>query len=575
VQNEVERLDGMLATGEAVPASRTELAPRCSLLLAAVLAVVAFNAGVAAAGPPDPVQIENARRGSMGWEGPIARGTAVEGYASSVSATPGQPLAFHVSTRPAARYRVELYRLGWYDGAGARLVVCSPSCTGDTEGFAQPVPAPSSADPHAPPVRADWPVTDTIPTEAQWASGYYLARFVLTSGPQAGAAGETFVILRQPPRQRQSLVLVQVPVNTWEAYNEWGGVSLYDFAHPRSYRVSFDRPYGYRAQSPLWWEIQLVRFLEREGYDVSYQTDLDTSRSPESLSRHQLVMTAGHDEYWTSAMRDGFDRALAAGTNLAFMGSNAGYWHVEYQDGGRTIFGYKSLSDPNPIPAQKTALFREIGRPECEIEGVMHNGLPSPPVLPDYTVTDAAAVDPWFRGTGLRPGDTVRDVVGQEWDRVTPFPQSCFHPGLVVLLHYAGSPSADAARFTARSGARVFASGAQRFSWGLDSWGAPDLPRNAPADPRLQRFARNMLDDLTRPAAPQVTASIANGKLTVSASAADLVVRIVAYAKSGGRYREVCSGYDRCLGDSRHAHVYAVVAVDSWGRRSTPMYLKR
>jgi hypothetical protein len=84
-----------------------------------------------------------------------------------------------------------------------------------------------------------------------------------------------------------------------------------------------------------------------------------------------------------------------------------------------------------------------------------------------------------------------------------------------------------------------------------------------------------MLDDLTRPAAPQVTASTANGMLSVSASAPRLVVRIVAYAKSGDRYREVCSGYNSCSGESRQAHVYAVVALDSWGRRSTPTYVKR
>jgi hypothetical protein len=102
-------------------------------------------------------------------------------------------------------------------------------------------------------------------------------------------------------------------------------------------RVSFERPFGYLAQSPFWWEIQLVRFLEREGYDVSYQTDLDTDADPSSLLRHRLVMVAGHDEYWTTGIRGAFDTALADGTNLAFMGANEGYWHVDYQDDDQTI----------------------------------------------------------------------------------------------------------------------------------------------------------------------------------------------------------------------------------------------
>ena len=115
----------------------------------------------------------------------------------------------------------------------------------------------------------------------------------------------------------------------------------------------------------MWWEIQLVRFLEREGYDVSYQTDVDTDLDGSSLLRHRLVMVAGHDEYWSGAMRDAFDAALAAGTNLAFMGSNDGYWQVKYADGDRTIVSAKSLSDPNPVLAQKTAMFREIGGPSA------------------------------------------------------------------------------------------------------------------------------------------------------------------------------------------------------------------
>ena len=270
-----------------------------------------------------------------------------------------------------------------------------------------------------------------------------------------------------------SRILVQVPVNTWEAYNRWGGKSLYDFYGPRAYRVSFDRPFGEMAQTPMWWEIQLVRFLEREGYDVSYQTDIDTNDDPGSLLRHQAVVVAGHDEYWTSGIREAFDTALAQGTNLAFMGSNDGYWRIKLEDGDSTIFGYKSLYDPTPALEDKTALFREIGRPECNLMGVLHQFLVPLPYALDYAVTDAGAADPWLAGTGFAPGDTIRGVVGREHDVLNPYPESCFHPGLTVLFHYDGKgvdQNGDAVRFTAPSGARVFASGAQQFAWGLDDW---------------------------------------------------------------------------------------------------------
>ena len=206
-------------------------------------------------------------------------------------------------------------------------------------------------------MRAWWWTSDTIAVGPDWTSGYYVAEFVLTTGPDAGRAASAPFVVRDSQSATASQILVQVPVNTWQAYNQWGGKSLYDFGTTRAYRVSFDRPYGTFAQSPMWWEIQLVRFLEREGYDVSYQTDIDTDRDPGSLLRHQLAMTAGHDEYWTLGMRNAFDAARDAGTNLAFMGSNTGYWVVQYQDDYKTIFSYKSTYDPNPDPSQKTSMF--------------------------------------------------------------------------------------------------------------------------------------------------------------------------------------------------------------------------
>jgi hypothetical protein len=123
----------------------------------------------------------------------------------------------------------------------------------------------------------------------------------------------------------------------------------------------------------------------------------------------------------------------------------------------------------------------------------------------DYTVTSAATTDPWFANTGFHPGDVIKDVVGNEWDGIpTWLPPECNKPGLVVLFHYEGPPqNADAVRYTAPSGARVFASGAQQFSWGLDTFDTRRFGHSTPADPRLQQFMRNALDDLLRPASPQ------------------------------------------------------------------------
>lgn len=544
------------------------------------------SAGPAAAlpAPPAPtaIQVENAQPGTTAWQGETSG--RIEVFASETGAAPGGTIHVHVSTSPAARYRVEVYRLGWYGGDGGRRVACSPACDADEQGQPQrPPPAPPYVAGIAdPPLRAPWPVTDSVPVGA-WTSGYYLVRAVLTTGPDAGRGADTFVVVREPAvAATPSQIVVQVPVNTWQAYNQWGGKSLYDFDGPRAHRVSFDRPYGRYAQSPFWWEIQLVRFLEREGYDVSYQTDVDTHVEPASLLRHRLAMTAGHDEYWTRQVRDGFDAALAAGTNLAFMGSNTGYWQVRYEDAGRTIVGYKSAAiDPEPDPALKTVMFRQLDppRPECMLEGVQHRWLRAHQMGPtDYVVTAEAAGDPWLNGTGLAAGSVLRDVVGDEWDGLNPWPDACRKPGLVVLLHHSeNSPEgdADAVRYTAPSGARVFASGAQRFSWGLDDWGTRAYGHTG-TEPALQQLTRNMLDDLTRPAAPRwIDARLRRGAVRVRWGRVvdPRVVRIgVVRLEEGAKPVRVCRDVRRCVDDPPPGtYRYGAAALDRWRRRSAPV----
>jgi hypothetical protein len=532
---------------------------------------------------PTPIQRENALPGTSAWQ--ARAGGDISLYGSQIGVAPGDRVDLHVST--ANRYRVVVYRLGWYAGAGGRLVTCVPGCTTDEQGHVQPSPTvPQGPAGSAPPIRADWPVTDSIQVDPSWTSGYYLAEAVLTSGPDAGRVATTFFIVREPQKPIGSRLLVQVPVNTWQAYNRWGGKSLYDFYGPRAYRVSFDRPFGDMAQTPMWWEIQLVRFVEREGYDVSYQTDLETDTDPGSLLRHRAVLIAGHDEYWTSRIRDAFDTALAQGTNLAFMGSNEAYWRIKYEDGGRTIFGFKSLYDPTPALADKTALFREIGRPECMLSGVLHQFLVQMPAALDYTVTPAGAADPWLSRTGFNAGDTVAAVVGREHDVINPYPSSCFHPGLTVLFHYDGKgvdQNGDAVRFTAPGGARVFASGAQQFTWALDDWRSdgslspvpPIEPwRGVPVDPRLQQFMRNALDDLTRPAAPQgLTARQVGDRVQVSVShpADPRVVGFVAAVRIGDRWARICHGTSSCTGalpPEAVARGVGALNIDVWHRRS-------
>jgi len=350
-------------------------------------------------------------------------------------------------------------------------------------------------------IRAGWPVTDTFRFPRRTVSGYFLAKLLLTSGHDRGEVTYAPLVVRAL-RPRHSKILVQAAVNTWQAYNSWGGKSLYAYNstdHVPATQVSFDRPY---ATVVRWkWEIGLARYLERHGYDVSYTTDADTDRSPRELRRHRLVISSGHDEYWSKTMRDAFEAARDGGTNLMFLGADIADWQIRFEHARRTIVEYRdATADPEPDPALKTVRFRELvpPRPQCELLGISYKGVRSAADAPRaYAVNPDALKDPWFKGTGFTSTSTLPDAVGYEWDAIKP---GCNVPPLTIFFHYAGPggngkpTSADAVRYVASSGARVFSSGSLQFTWGLDDYSAND---DAPPNPHLQRFMRNALARLT------------------------------------------------------------------------------
>ena len=172
----------------------------------------------------NPVERENLRSGSASWSlDQTAPPGRIEGFASEVSVLPGQKVHFHVSTSPSARYRIVLYRLGWYRGAGARIFACVPGCYKDRKGKARRHPRPARGTGL---IRARWPVTDTFRFPRSAVSGYFLAKLELTSGRARGKVTYIPLILRALP-SRRSTILVQAGVNAWQASNSWGGKSLF------------------------------------------------------------------------------------------------------------------------------------------------------------------------------------------------------------------------------------------------------------------------------------------------------------------------------------------------------------
>jgi hypothetical protein len=449
----------------------------------------------------NPVALENQREGDGDWWGPHAPLRSIEGYASHCSVRPGGRLELHVSTSPAARYRVTVHRLGWYGGLGGRTVAIYPGPGSDVQGLARELP-PVRPGPQV--ESCGWPVTDVILLEDELTTGVYVARLTLTTGEHAGRAAFVPFVMR-PPTGAVADVLVQQPVTTAQAYNNFGGKSLYPSLSSdevAAVKVTFDRPFpawseaNLNARWPFVWDYQLLRFLEREGIDVAYTTDVDTHREPWSVVGHRLLMTSGHDEYWTREMRDAFNRARDEGANIACMGANTCYWQMRFEDDERTMVEFRTnAGDPELDLALKTVKFRDLEppRPECELLGVQYQDGMTPAGLPprDYELTLEATEHAWARRAGFQHPTALRGLVGYEWDAIQPGLEP---PRRTTFFHYdcPDLSPADAVLHEADSGALVFAAGSLQFAWGLDDWG-----HEGHADERLQRFVRNALADLT------------------------------------------------------------------------------
>jgi hypothetical protein len=458
----------------------------------------------------NPIPAENDLPGDSGWRpgGSPDDPRSIEGYTTADSVTPGESLEFCVSTDPAARYHVVIYRLGWYDGAGGRELASLPT----NRSRPRPIPEPSGPRQL---IECDWPVTDRINVPEEWVSGLYIARFVLDSGSAAGESTAYPFVVREPSSERRAKAVVQLPLATQQAYDGWGGKGLYAFVSDggRAYAISYDRPYENPFNCHLGYSIHLLRWLEQVGYHVSYVSDHDVHCDPALLTEYGMAISSGHDEYWSLEQRRGFETARDGGTNLAFIGSDTCRWQVRYRDNGRTMVCYKNDAERDPTQGLRTTdKFRSGRYPEAALLGVESAG-GGEWEFPDLSVVNGRLDHPWFDDTGFEQGDTVIGCVGHEWDHVVDASpddvEKLFHyeKGTSSLEGVLNNSDADTTVYD-RNGGQVFATGTMGWTWRIDpdpTWDQGNWPFNRmrevkPAierpDPRLQRFTENALTDL-------------------------------------------------------------------------------
>ncbi|HSU02161.1 MAG TPA: N,N-dimethylformamidase beta subunit family domain-containing protein [Nocardioides sp.] len=457
-------------------------------------AVPAADAMVVGAGPvveetePEVVPGPEAR-GSEDWR--ISRPSLhgqVAAYTTHASGRPGTRVGLKVSTTEGG-YEASAFRIGSYEGGTGAFVWES----GFRRGREQAPPRFASYATRT--VVAPWTRDLTVDTSA-WAPGFYVFRLRTDTG------WETQVPYVVTSPSAAGTVALVAPVTTWQAYNQWGGYSLYAGADgdSRSHVVSFDRPYNgatgandYRTAA-----LPVVVRAEQTGVRLSYFTNLDLHTDPHALDGARGYVSMGHDEYWTTTMRRTVTAARDAGTNLAFLGANTMYWRVRLAPGpdgpARLLVGYRHDAHLDPLYADgdpdATAMFREapVPRPEHDLLGMQYECFP---VDTDYVV----ATPRWwgFRGTGVRRGHHVAGLVGPEADRV--YPDARLPRPLQVLSHSPYScrgvtTSTQSVYYSAPSGSGVFNAGTLR-------WGCALVDRcERPLGSATARFVRTVTGTL-------------------------------------------------------------------------------
>ncbi|MFO1206183.1 MAG: DUF4082 domain-containing protein [Burkholderiales bacterium] len=473
---------------------------------------------------PNPIVAENQKVGNpqseWGINGPTS---AIEGFATDISVDQGQTVSFKVNTIASA-YHIDIYRMGYYGGAGARKVATITNTTATQ----QPAPLTDSTgltDAGNWSVSASW----QVPTDA--VSGVYIAKLVRDDGT-LGENNMYFVVRDDDGR---SDMLYQTSDSTWEAYNLWGGEDFYTgtpSSPTQAHKVSYNRPFGTATNSvnvPLMdAEYPMIRWLEANGYNVSYTTDVDTARRGQELLEHKAFLSVGHDEYWSNEQRANVEAARDAGVDLAFFSGNESYWKTRWEnsiDGSgtpfRTLVTYKETWSNAKIDpsSQWTGTWRDPrfsppsdgGRPENQFTGTIFQV--------DSYRTDAIEVPAadgkmrFWRNTSianLAAGQTATltpNVLGYEWDEDR---DNGFRPASAIklstttvgvsqyLLDYGnttgpGTATHNLTLYKAPSGALVFGAGTTRWSWGLDS---NHINESSTVDPRMQQATVNLFADM-------------------------------------------------------------------------------
>lgn len=447
----------------------------------------------------NPVKLENMLPGAdpSEWDIVGAGDLSIQGFATDISYNKNEVVKFKIKT-PSSNYEVRIYRLGWYGGKGAREVgSASISATlPQTQLPCHTDAVTGMVDCGNWQESAYW----NIPSNA--VSGLYIAK--LNRLDQPGKSSHIAFVVRDD--ESHSDLFVQTSDATWQAYNIYGdtesnGKSLYTgVSGGKASKVSYNRPFYTRAgggggDAMEDWlfnsEYPMIRFLEKNGYDISYTTDIDTDRRGNLIRNHKVFLSVGHDEYWSKGMRDNVTAARDAGINLAFFGGNEVYWKTRWENDNdgvsyRTLVCYKegmlgeNQCDGKCDPTQEwTGLWRSgcdyPGGNGCKPENALSGQISWDGTEGTIQVPSEFKNLRFWRNTSianLSDGTSTsltEKTLGYEWNPDQEAYRSSYPAGRIILsrTELAGKIH-HLSMYKHSSGALVFGAGTVQWSWGLD-----------------------------------------------------------------------------------------------------------
>ena len=504
------------------PGARTALVASLALVMGLLPTVLVPPVAQAA---PNAIVTENVQPGTTSWQFDYdgagsprkAENHEIEGYASLTSVNKGAQISLMVSLSSAAQYTMDVYRMGNYPtGTNPDGSACVGPCGGRlmqrigplAGGLQAACPTTTTAVDFGK-VECAWTPSHTLTVPTSWTTGNYIVKL---NRNDTGKQNYLTFVVRDDAGPAD--IVLSMDVTTWAAYNFWGGsrngnigYNLYgkfndvtnaNLSAERASAVSFNRPYLVQGATDgagyfMVWDYPMVRWLEANGYNVTYATNVDIEENPGLLVGRKAFVNTGHDEYYSDAMRANLQGYINGGAHMGFFSANNFYFRIRFGSSAagqarRTVICYKSAADPQTPP---TLRFRDLAPPQPEnaVGGVMLGGVAA---SRHFRVSDAShwiyagtGLTNYVSGTPVTSGpnqNAIASLIGYEFDaRPANDPSlasfaSYEPPGLTQVGHSAVPASdngvasfSDATLYTAGSGAIVFSAGTMQWSWGLDN----------------------------------------------------------------------------------------------------------